>query len=196
MTYAVLLWDFGDTLVDERWMRRAPAGVPVWEASWTSVMDDLADAWNVGAVDSNTVYATLAERTGMAYEAVEAHAQDCCRRLTFHSAAWGVASERRRPQAVVTVNPDLFTDLVAPACDLSAVFDHVVASHVEGTDDKVVLCDIALGRLGCAGDRSEALLIDNRLDLIEAWRNAGGSGYWFQGDDHFARDVGTLFGDR
>ena len=55
MTYAVLLWDFGDTLVDERWMRRAPAGVPAWEAAWTSVMDDLADDWNVGAVDSATV---------------------------------------------------------------------------------------------------------------------------------------------
>ena len=25
---AVLLWDFGDTLVDERWMLRAPATCP------------------------------------------------------------------------------------------------------------------------------------------------------------------------
>jgi FMN phosphatase YigB (HAD superfamily) len=194
--YAVLLWDFGDTLVDERWMRHAPAGVPGWEEAWSATMADLADAWNVGATSSAAVYAALAERTGMALTDVEAHAQACCRQITVHEEAWRVARERRRPQAVVTVNPDLFTDLVVPACGLATVFDLVVASHQEGTDDKVVLCERALERLGFRGDRLEVLLIDNRPDLVEAWRDAGGSGYWFQGDDRFARDVEELLGDR
>jgi hypothetical protein len=38
----VLLWDFGDTLVDERWMRRSPADRPEWAAGWAEVMADLA----------------------------------------------------------------------------------------------------------------------------------------------------------
>jgi hypothetical protein len=33
MAPAVLLWDFGDTLVDERWMVRAPATCPTWPAA-------------------------------------------------------------------------------------------------------------------------------------------------------------------
>ena len=196
MAYALLLWDFGDTLVDERWMRRAPDGVPGWEDAWNATMADLADAWNVGATSSAEVYAALAERTGMALEEVAAHAEHCCRQITFHEMAWRVACERRRPQAIVTVNPDLFTDLVVPACGLATAFDHIVASHQESTDDKVALSERALARLGFRGDRHEVLLIDNRADLVEAWRDAGGSGYWFQGDDRFARDVEGLLGGR
>jgi FMN phosphatase YigB (HAD superfamily) len=196
VTCTVLLWDFGDTLVDERWMLRAPEGVPEWQDAWIATMADLADAWNVGAVSSAEVCEALAERTGMALDAVATHAGRCCRQVTFHEVAWRVARQRRRAQAVVTVNPDLFTDLVVPACDLDRFFDHIVASHQEGTDDKVALCERALARLGFHGDRLEALLIDNRLELVEAWRDAGGSGYWFRGDDRFARDVEELLGGR
>ena len=91
MSYAVLLWDFGDTLVDERWMRRAPAGVPGWADVWDATMADLADAWNVGATSSAAVYAALAERTGMGPDEVAAHAAHCCRQITFHEEAWRVA---------------------------------------------------------------------------------------------------------
>ena len=71
MSVSVLLWDFGDTLVDERWMRRAPARSATWERSWGEVMADLADDWNVGAVTSAIVFQALASRTGMSAEDVE-----------------------------------------------------------------------------------------------------------------------------
>jgi hypothetical protein len=53
----VLLWEFGDTLVDERWMRQCPADCPGWEEASVAVMAELADAWNVGAVRSPEVFA-------------------------------------------------------------------------------------------------------------------------------------------
>jgi hypothetical protein len=31
----------------------------------------------------------------------------------------------------------------------------------------------------------EGRLIDNRLDLVSAWRDVGGAGYWFQNDEQF-----------
>lgn len=190
----VVLWDFGDTLVDERWMRRVPDACPGWEAAWSDVMADLADRWNVGAVRAPQVFAALAERTGMAKQAVEAHAQDCCRRLTFNAAAWRVATERGCRQALVTVNPDLFADYIVPGYHLATVFDVIVISFAEGTDDKPTLCQIALDRLGFNGERSQALLIDNRVDLVHAWRDIGGAGYWFQNDEQFARDGPRLLG--
>lgn len=49
MAPAVLLWDFGDTLVDERWMLRAPATCPTWPTAWSEIMSTRADGWNVGA---------------------------------------------------------------------------------------------------------------------------------------------------
>ena len=194
MPPAVLLWDFGDTLVDERWMRRPPEGCPRWGTAWSEVMDSHADRWDLGAVRWAEVTGALAERTGMSAAAVAAHARRCCQELSFNDAAWRVATEHRFPQAIVTVNPDLFSDQVVPAHDLSAVFGVIVASWTEGTADKPLLCDIALARLGFEGARSEALLIDNRAELVDAWRDRGGAGYWFRGDGQFERDLPALFG--
>ncbi len=185
----VLLWDFGDTLVDERWMRRCPATCPAWADIWAEVMGDLADRWNVGVVGAPEVFATLAKRTGMTLPEVEAHARDCCDRIVFNEAAWRVAVEHRRPQALVTVNPDLVANYVVPVHALADVFDVIVVSSTEKIADKPTLCETALRRLEFAGDRSSTLLIDNRLDLVRAWQDAGGAGYWFQGDEQFAHDM-------
>lgn len=192
MTPAVLLWDFGDTLVDERWMRRPLAEFPTWEAVWLDVMGDHADDWNVGRVGRAEVFGAIAERSGMSAAAVKSHARTCCERLLFNETAWRLASERRLPQALVTVNPDLFADFVVPAHGLDDVFDVIVMSFEELTDDKPTLCDIALDRLGFTGPRSDALLIDNRRDLVEAWRDVGGTGYWFQSDQQLRADLPSL----
>jgi FMN phosphatase YigB (HAD superfamily) len=190
---SVVLWDFGDTLVDERWMRRPHESCPTWEAVWVEVMDELADEWNVGAVGAEEVFAALAEATGMSRLQVEAHVRACCAQLSFHPNAWTVAAQRRWPQAIVTVNPDLFADFIVPMHGLREVFDEIVMSFAERTDDKVWLCEIALERLGYGGDRERVLLVDNRLDLVEAWRRSGGSGYWFRNDDQFGGDAAALF---
>ena len=57
VTPSVVLWDFGDTLVDERWMCRCPDNCLTWETAWISVMNQLADQWNVGNVSFNEVAA-------------------------------------------------------------------------------------------------------------------------------------------
>jgi len=194
MAPEALLWDFGDTLVDERWMRRCPAAHPEWEAAWTAVMDHWADRWNAGEVGMREVFAALADRTGMTQHDVAAHARDCCRRLVFNPAAWRVAREHRLPQALVTVNPDLVARYIVPAYELATVFDVIVVSYAEGSVDKPSLCRRALDRLGFESDRSAALLIDNRQDLVHAWQAAGGAGYWFRGDEQFRRDVRGLLG--
>jgi phosphoglycolate phosphatase-like HAD superfamily hydrolase len=188
-----VLWDFGDTLADERWMRRCPRGRPDWDEAWALTMADLADDWNVGAVGSPTVFEALADRTGLSKSEVETHARECCERITFHSTAWRVARERRLPQGLVTVNPDLFADFVVPLHALADVFDVIVVSFEERTADKPTLCDTALDRLGYTGSRSSALLIDNRIDLVEAWRGVGGAAYCFQSDRQFSQDVPSLF---
>ena len=125
---------------------------------------------------------------------VERHADDCCRTLVYHPVAWRVATEQRLPQALVTVNPDLFVSRVVPAHGLDEIFDHIVVSCTEGTADKVQLCDTALDRLGYDGDRRDALLIDNREDLVDAWRSSGGSAYWYHDDAALEGDLHHLLG--
>ena len=188
----VLLWDFGDTLVDERWMLAPPVGISGWRDAWIAVMATHADDWNRGAVSAHDVFAALADETGMTAAAVEVHAHACCRTLGFHEHAWRVAREHRLPQALVTVNPDIFGAWIVPDHRLHEVFDAIVMSYAEGTTDKCSLCDRALERLGATRDRSRALLIDNRADLVEQWRAAGGVGYWFRDDEQFHADLAAL----
>jgi phosphoglycolate phosphatase-like HAD superfamily hydrolase len=192
MTIKVLLWDFGDTLVDERWMLRAPADVPSWPDAWVDVMSTHAEQWNVGDVGMDEIFAQLAKRTGMAFSDVASHARYCCQHISFHESSWRLARERRFPQAIVTVNPDLFAEFVVPAYDLSSTFDIIVMSYAERTADKSALCGVALERLGFRGDPTEAMLIDNRADLVQGWIDAGGSGYWFQSEELFRRDLAQL----
>ena len=163
----MLLWDFGDTIVDERWMRQAPAEFPDWSHAWNKVMEACADDWNLGHVSERDVFTEMSRRTGLTFDLVERHAEACCRSITFHPFTWRVATERRLPQALVTVNPDLFIERVARRYGLDEYFDTIVVSCSEGTDDKTTLCEVALDRLGFDGERLDALLIDNRRDLAE-----------------------------
>jgi len=88
----------------------------------------------------------------------------------------------------VTVNPDLFVNRIVDVHGLQTVFDAIVVSSAEGTADKGALCEAALHRLGFDGDRCDALLIDNRQDLIGAWRFTGGAGYWYRSDEALEAD--------
>ena len=190
----VLLWDFGDTLVDERWMLQAPAEFGDWPAVWTEVMRTRAHVWNIGQLTERELFSELAARSGMAIRSIEQHAAACCGSIQFHPSAWSAALERRRPQAIVTVNPDLFVERVARPYGLDAHFDTIVVSCLEGTDDKTELCEVALDRLGFTGPRSNALLIDNRQDLTDAWARTGGASYHFRGDSMFSADWPGILG--
>jgi hypothetical protein len=66
----MLLWDFGDTLVDERWMRRAPAEFPDWADAWNTVMETCADDWNIGRACERDVFAEMSRRTGLSIDFV------------------------------------------------------------------------------------------------------------------------------
>ncbi len=190
----VLLWDFGDTLVDERWMLHAPAEVPAWPEIWTEVVGELAHDWNTGRIREADVLREVGLRCGVQPRSLERHVAACCGSIRFHPAAWRAATERRRPQAIVTVNPDLFVERVAKPYGLDAHFDTIVVSCVEGTDDKSKLCRIALGRLGFTGPLSKALLIDNRRDLTDAWSLLGGASYHFRDDTSFEADWPGILG--
>ena len=191
MRVEALLWDFGDTLVDETWMHRAPPDCARWPEAWADVMAQYADDWNTGRVDERAVFGALCAHTCLDFDAVERHAADCCRSIERHPVAWQVMTGRRRPQALVTVNPDLFVHRVLTPHGLAEHFDTVVVSCLEGTDDKVQLCCVACERLGVT-DRGRALLIDNRRDLVDAWQRAGGAAYWYRSDAQFRDDVDGL----
>jgi FMN phosphatase YigB (HAD superfamily) len=182
-----LLWDFGDTLADQRWMWPSPDGIPGWTARYRALPDsDLDTRWNVGEATSEDLASEFAADLGCAPDALVAHMEQRCADVRFFESAWGAAQAHVLPQAIVTVNSDVFSRFVVPNYALDSVFDVIVASWEARTMDKARLCEIALERLG-GQDPAEALLIDNIEEHVEAWRARGGQAYLFTGDEAFAQ---------
>jgi FMN phosphatase YigB (HAD superfamily) len=187
-----LLWDFGDTLVDQRWMWPSPEGVPGWTARWHALAEsDLETRWNVGEATIEDVAAAFAPDLGCKPDVLVAHMEQRCGDVQFFEQAWAAARAHTLPQAIVTVNPDVFSRFVVPKYELESVFDLIVTSWEERTVEKARLCEAALERLG-GSDPREALLIDNIAENVDAWRALGGQAYLFVGDEQFAADVDRL----
>jgi len=194
---AAILWDFGDTLADERWMWAPMPDAPDWTDVYRNhiASGDLGSLWNIGAIDSLGVATRLAELTGQTVERVRFHMRECCRHLQFYEGVMAYAGASGLPQAIVTVNCDLFSEVVVPQYRLHIRFDAIVASWQARTEDKAVLCEHALDRLGVRAPIEHCLLIDNREDNLAAWRAKGGAAYHFRGEAKFLQDIDGIVGD-
>jgi len=199
MSLALVCWDFGDTLADERWMLQAPEGCPEWPDAWGQLLannPELIERWDLGEASfDDVVPLMIAELEDLGAEPqsdawVRDHCRWCCEHLSFFPAAvealiaWrGVVA-----QACVTVNPDVFRDWVVPAYDLTSRFDMVVTSDTVHSVNKVHMAQRALNVLGLDAEIADCLLIDNRMDNCREFRAAGGQTYHFRSDAEFGPD--------
>ena len=186
MRVQCLLWDFGDTLCDERSLWRVG---PEWVEVYRSFeeKDGIGAAWCLGELDTGEVAALLAERMALTESEIAAHLSRTDL-FEFFPFTYAFFRARHLPQAVVTVNPAGVRE-TARALGFGAVTDAIVISGEEGTFDKGELCEVALGRMRieCASDR--ALLIDNKQSNLDAWAERGGIGYLYTTDSAFRRDL-------
>jgi hypothetical protein len=176
-----LLWDFGDTLCDERFIWGSG---PEWMEVYRTFDDDgLGAQWSLGDIDTWTFAEALATRMDRTPASIVAHMVDCCNAIRFFEQTYAFFRSRRLPQAIVTVNPDLFSDIIVPVCNFRQDCDVIITSWEERTDDKRILNRIA----DC--DNNAAMLIDNKRSNIDNWVSVGGAGYHHRGDESFARDA-------
>jgi len=194
LTVRAILWDFGDTLADERWMRAPMPEAPRWPELYARFSEsELAERWNIGAVGIDEIAAHFAEQLGIEAARVRAHMEACSRAIIFFPLVHELTQRRALPQAIVTVNPDIFSLVVVPAYALSSQFEAIVTSWQTGSLDKAELCDRAIAMLNPQFRRDECLLIDNREDAVARWTDKGGAAFHFQGErdlhDRFAEFV-------
>jgi len=194
MTIRAILWDFGDTLVDERWMLAPMAGVPAWPETYATVLrrDGLVNRWDLGGVSTQDVADEVAKALGVLSAGVLAHMQACSRNIAFYPLMAELSGRCALPQAIVTVNPDIFTHIVVPTYDLAKRFPVIVASWEEKTLSKAELSDVARARLDPSLDRSECLLVDNKDDNVNEWQDRGGIGHVFRSERTSSDQIADL----
>lgn len=181
-----LLWDFGDTLCNERFIWGASKA---WMALYRSFDDGWAEDWNTGAMDTRRFAERAGQQLGISPDEVVAHMEERSRHVEFYPFTYAYFKVAHLPQAIVTVNPDLWTNLIVPLHALDAHVEVIVASWEEATTDKRVLCRRALERMGGNHLPHQALLIDNKESNVAAWRECGGLGYHYVSDERFEADV-------
>jgi beta-phosphoglucomutase-like phosphatase (HAD superfamily) len=192
MALRCVLWDFGNTLVDQDWMLTPHQAVAEWPEVWTAVArSDLEATWCLGEMTCEDMAHRISEQIGLSVADTMAHIRYCCSNIRFFEAAIGAARRCSLPQAIVTVNPDVFTRFVVPHYQLDALFPVIVTSWQERTLDKAELCARAVARLNETLGHDEALLIDNIEPNVRAWEAGGGVGYVFVGEAQFAADLQT-----
>jgi hypothetical protein len=180
-----LLWDFGDTLCDELSLWRVS---PAWMEVYRSFDGGLGAAWSLGELDTGAFVAELAKRMPLTEVEILAHLKRTDL-FDFFPFTYAFFRARHLPQAIVTVNPEAFSEIIVPAFALHDVTNAIVVSAAEKTIDKGELCRRALERMGLGCHPSEALLIDNRPSNLDAWAAHGGIGYLYTTDSAFMQDV-------
>ena len=180
-----LLWDFGDTLCDEKFIWSSG---PEWMEVYETFDDDgVGSKWCLGEIDTLQFAEELAGRMNRSVDSIVEHMTKRCGSIQFFEKTYAFFKERHLPQAIVTVNPDLFSNVIVPICGFEEDCDVIVTSWEEGTEDKRILNKLAIERLALGCDNAAALLIDNKKKNVDDWKSEGGAGYWFKGDQAFAR---------
>jgi len=180
----LVCWDFGDTLVDERFMRIAPPDVPAWTQTYDDVLGALGtydDEWMLGRASMNELIQPLAARLPMSPAHVGRHLRAVWQQIEWFDEVRQhmIELDGRVLQAIVTVNPHEFHG-IATACGLDPLVDVMVTSADLATISKVDMSKHARHLLGLGEGLATTLLIDNRRDNTEEFRAAGGHAIHFE----------------
>jgi FMN phosphatase YigB (HAD superfamily) len=187
---SIALVDFGNTLADQTFFRQDCERFPTWTQHYVPLVNHLRPDWDTGRLSSHEIAERIAARLGADPGDVHDYMRELCSTVDLYPAINRAVRRRRARggrQALVTVNPDIFTEVAANYA-LHDHFDAIVTSWQYGVPDKAELCHRALDALGGASP-AESVLIDDLDANVEAWAAEGGTGYLFQDDETFADDV-------
>ena len=185
-----VIFDFDGTLSSGRYF--SPLGPDALDAIGQLVFGgnsaQWADPWMKGDISCRDVAAYLSNQLPETEERILSALHDGCSNMPINAAVLDFASLSRqsgRKTALVTVNMDVFTEIVVPAHGLDAVFDLVLNTADHGTLDKSTLWRKALVSFGPEHSFSSALLIDDSPRMTALFESLGGVAYRYQGNEGF-----------
>lgn len=188
-----ILWDFGDTLADERLMWPSPDNALQWTEIWKNSEElGILNPWMKGEINLNQAAESFAQLLPISKDEVISHMKDRCKDIFFFPKTWEFVTSCGLPQAIVTINPDIFDDWIVPNYNLGKYFNPIIASYELKTLSKAKICLEALKQFSTEINPSSALLIDNKEENIKEWAECGGAGYLYKDDNTFHRDIGKI----
>ena len=145
--------------------------------------------WMEGRKTSRDIARYLSSKLLVSPEIILNDLTRSCSNLKFNPSVWDFALKQRkagRKTAIVTINADIFSNVVVPAHNLENIFDVIVNSADHGEPRKEVLWQMALDKLDGEYSFGDCLLIDDKANLVQRFRELGGRSYQYTDDDAFA----------
>ena len=198
MIIDAVVFDYGFTISSEYYFNIPHPRVPQWRKLIQEfVFSDecVTSDWMTGSIGLRDIAGILQDRTGEDPEPLLAYLRDGCRRLKENHAvvefAWKL-KEHAIPIALVTVNFDVFSDVIVPEHGYDKLFDVILNSCDYGEIDKRVLWPIAFSKLGKHIEYGNSLLIEAGEEKPQQFRDAGGHAIRYVDNVTFRAEVSTL----
>jgi len=192
-----LIFDYAGTISSARYFRKPCPGVPDWDGLVQELVfgdPDYCDAWMRGEITLVEVACRIADGCGGDWEAV----LDClaagCAEMPEQASVIGLAralKARGVPIGLVTINMDVFTEVVVPRHGYDRLFDVIVNSADHGTIDKTQLWPRAFAALGAGVGYANSLLIDDSEHQVLSFRAKGGSAIRYLDEGSIAQGIGA-----
>jgi hypothetical protein len=169
----------------------SPPGVSDWTDLVQRVIfrkDDITQPWMRGEIGLADVAAVLADETGIEPLEILGYLRQGCTNLGFNEAVYRFArwvQTSPLKSALVTVNMDVFSDIIVPSHGLDRLFDVIVNSADVGTCDKSILWPMAFHTLGDGIAYHHALLIEDGEANPAKFQEHGRVAYQYRGDPAF-----------
>ncbi len=183
--------DFGFTLSSDYYFRELG---PRFEKRVTELVfsrdSEIGRRWMSGLVSSEVEAEYLSDHLDVSAEDIYSALKQGCSRMSFNQAVWDFARSQKaegRKTALVTVNADIFSDVIIPSHSLDREFDTIVSSSDFGVElpSKQTLWDAAFEALGSEFGYANSLLIEDTRREVELFRNLGGRAYQYHNDSEF-----------
>jgi len=183
-----VLFDFHGTLSSGHYFRTlgAETKARISQLLFGIHSDDWVDPWMAGELDSVGICHLLAEHLGLKVSVLQDALYDGCAHMAFNPSVLGMARECRARGlliGLVTVNMDVFSEVVVPAHGLAELFHAIINSADFGSLDKELLWDAAFDALGATQGYAGSLVIEDSLANVERFRALGGMAYHYASDD-------------
>ena len=147
------------------------------------------DAWLCGRLRLGDLADRLASAINRPHVEVLDFLRQGCTHLALNPVTHALARRIRHSSlksALVTVNGDVFTDLIVHDQQLDSLFDVIVNSADAGQCDKSRLWPLAFRALGREIGYHNSLLIEDNATQIALFRDLGGVAYQYDGDTALA----------
>ena len=194
-TIQAVIFDYGFTMSSEYYFNVWHPRIPRWnELIQESIFSDegVTNDWMRGRIGLRDIAGILHERTGVDSGSILGCLKDGCRNLRENRAVVEFAGQLKGqgiPIGVVTVNYDVFNEVIVPEHGYDELFDVILNSCDFGEIDKRMLWPIAFSRLGDHIEYGNSLLIEDGEKQPQQFRDAGGHAIEYVDDVTFVAEA-------